>query len=147
MEPFMIFTGNHLFHYTKFESALIIIETKSLKFGDFENLNDIAEVKRDIYGMIPFEIIQKELAKYQSISLTYDDASQRGFYIDPLWGHYADRGNGVCLVFDKAKLKEKLDKQFGSKAMMAPIKYLSEFSIFSLQNLWIGSMSMNKEFC
>lgn len=124
----MIFTGNHLFHYTKFESALKIIATESLIFGNSKDMNDIAEVKRDVYGMIPTCIIEKELDKYKTISLTLDDASCRGFSIDPLWGHYAQGGNGVCLVFDRGKLEKKLKKQFGSKATIAPIKYLSNYS-------------------
>ena len=124
----MIYTGNHVFHYTKFESALKIIATGTLKFGSFENMNDIAEVKRDVYGAIPTETILKELANYQSISLTLDNASLRGFSIDSLWGHYAQNGNGVCLVFDKTRLEQNLSSQYKGKAMIAPISYLDDFS-------------------
>lgn len=128
MNPFMVFSGKHVFHFTKFESALRIIATRSLKFGRFENMNDIAEVKRDVYGMVPADIINDELSKYQSISLTLDNSSHRGFKIDPLWGHYAQGGNGACLVFDKDKLSQRIIEQFGEKAKIAPIQYLSEFS-------------------
>ena len=129
MNPFMVYSGKHVFHFTRFESALRIIATKSLKFGRFENMNDIAEVKRDVYGMIPADTISKELSYYQSISLTLDKSpSHRGFYIDPLWGHYAQGGNGVCFVFDKDKLSQMIIEQFGEKAKIAPIKYLSNFS-------------------
>lgn len=124
-QNFMIYSGKHVFHFTKFESALRIIATRSLKFGRFENMNDIAEVKRDVYGMIPAETINKELSNYQSISLTLDKPLHRGFYIDPLWGHYAQGGNGACLVFDKAKLSLKVKEQFGKKARIAPIRYIS----------------------
>ena len=128
MNPFMVHTGKHVFHFTKFESALRIIASKSLKFGRFENMNDIAEAKRDVYGMISADIINAELSKYQSISLTLDDPSPRGFKIDPLWGHYAQGGNGVCLVFDKDRLSQKVKEQFGTNATIAPIHYSSEFS-------------------
>lgn len=128
MNPFMVFSGKHVFHFTKFESALRIIATQSLKFGRFENMNDIAEVKRDVYGMIPADIISNELAKYQSISLTLDQPSHRGFKIDPLWGHYAQGGNGACLVFDKDKLSQRVVEQFGEKAKIAPINYLPNSS-------------------
>lgn len=138
MKPFMKYTGNHLFHYTKLESALKIIATQSLKFGDFENMNDIAEVKRDVYGMISTEVILKELAKYKSISLTLDNSSKRGFSIDPLWGHYAQNGNGVCLVFAKDKLLSDFRKQFGESTKVAPIKYLSDFS----NAIFIGGKSL-----
>lgn len=128
MNPFMAHTGKHVFHFTKFESALRIIASKSLKFGRFENMNDIAEAKRDVYGMVSADIINAELSKYQSISLTLDDPSHRGFKIDPLWGHYAQGGNGACLVFDKEKLFLKVREQYGEKARIAPIDYSSEFS-------------------
>jgi hypothetical protein len=128
MNPFMVFSGKHVFHFTKFESALRIIATKTLKFGLFENMNDIAEVKRDVYGMIPADIISDALSKYQSISLTLDNPSHRGFKIDPLWGHYAQGGNGACLVFDKDKLSQRVVEQFGEKAKIASINYLPNFS-------------------
>ncbi len=128
MEPFMIYSGKHVFHFTKFESALRIIATQSLKFGRFENMNDIAEVKREVYGIISADIIDSELSKYQSISLTLDKPSHRGFKIDPLWGHYAQGGNGACLVFDKDKLSQRVVEQFGEKAKIAPINYLPNFS-------------------
>jgi len=128
MNPFMVFSGKHVFHFTKFEFALRIIATKSLKFGRFENMNDIAEVKRDVYGMAPADIINDELSKYQSISLTLDALYHRGFYIDPLWGHYAQGGNGACLVFDKDKLSQRVVEQFGEKAKIAPINYLPNSS-------------------
>lgn len=128
MESFMIYTGNHLFHYTNFESALRIITTNSLKFGDFKEMNDIAEVSREVFSMVPDSIVYKALANYQSISLTLDAPSRRGFSIDPLWGHYAQKGNGVCLVFDKDKLTCNLKKQFSNRAQIAPIKYLTNFT-------------------
>lgn len=128
MNPFMVHTGKHVFHFTKFESALRIIASKSLKFGRFENMNDIAEAKRDVYGMVSADIINAELSKYQSISLTLDDPSHRGFKIDPLWGHYAQGGNGACLVFDIEKLSQKMKEQFETNATIAPINYSSEFT-------------------
>ena len=89
MKPFMIYNGNHLFHYTSFEAALKICVSHTLRFGVFSNMNDIAEASRNIGGNIPIIDIEHELAKYKSISLTYDDSIKRGYSIDPLWGHYA----------------------------------------------------------
>lgn len=103
--------GDKLFHYTKFDSALKIIISNKLRFGRFEDMNDIAEVNRDIFANIPLDVVYKELGKYQSISLTTDKHPPRGFEINPLWGHYADKGKGVCLVFDKAKLLDCLTRQ------------------------------------
>ena len=124
----MYYSSNHLFHFTKFESAIKIIASSSLRFGKFKDMNDIAEVKRDVFGMIDYHRILKELGEYQSISLTLDKASNRGFFIDPLWGHYAEKGNGVCLVFDKRKLIYQLKKQFRKTSKNKKIKYPKQFN-------------------
>lgn len=124
----MFYTGNHLFHYTNFESALKIIATHSLKFGNFEDMNDIAEANREVFGIVDDDIIYRALSEYSSISLTLDNSSRRGFSIDPLWGHYAQKGNGVCLVFDKDKLKNNLINQFGKNAIIAPVRYKSDYT-------------------
>lgn len=104
--------GTHLFHYTKFDSALKIIISNTLRFGKFKDMNDIAEVKRDIFANLPPKLVEEELKKYQSISLTIDKVFPRGFEINPLWGHYADKGNGSCLVFNKNKLLTCFKQQF-----------------------------------
>lgn len=120
-----IYDGNYLFHFTNFESALKIIATHSLKFGDFNNMNDIAEVKRDLLGDISESMIEEEMRKYKSISMTLD-TPERGFFINPLWGHYAQKGNGVCLMFDKDKLINQYQRQFGNDIEPRPINYLED---------------------
>lgn len=82
MKPFMIYNGNHLFHYTSFEAALKICSSRTLRFGDFSNMNDIAEASRNIGGNILIEDIENELANYKSISLTYDEPFKRCYSID-----------------------------------------------------------------
>lgn len=128
MNPLLVYSGKHVFHFTRFESALKILATKSLQFGFFNDMNDIAEVKKDVYGLISSDLILNELSLYQSISLTKDKRTNRGFYIDPLWGHYAQKGNGVCFVFDINRLKLNVNNQFGEKATIKPIKYISKCS-------------------
>lgn len=120
--------GTHLFHYTKFDSALKIIISNTLRFGKFKDMNDIAEVKRDIFANLPPELVEKELDKYHSISFTKDKDSPRGFEINPLWGYYADKGNGVCLVFDKLKLLSCLNSQFADFKHSGEIGYKDKFS-------------------
>lgn len=39
----------------------------------------------------------------------------RGFNKPTLWSHYADNHKGLCLIFDKAKLIESLNINFGGK--------------------------------
>lgn len=99
----MTYNGNLVFHYTSYESAQKIIESNTLKFGRFQNMNDIDEVRRDYICYNP-QIMSELLSEYQSISLVDDSSGQRGFAIDCMWGYYADKGKGVCLVFNKSKL-------------------------------------------
>ena len=57
---YMTYNGNMLFHYTRFDSALKIISTKILLFGNFTNMNDISESFREVFS----EIAEDELQKY-----------------------------------------------------------------------------------
>ena len=114
-----------LYHYTSFENALKILATGRLKFSQLSNLNDINEAYRTDYidetdSQIPSSdlessysylekgIITKALQKFRQISLSMDIGNKLGFAISPMWGHYAQKGQGVCLVFDKNKLISKL---------------------------------------
>lgn len=95
-----------LYHYTSFYAAVKIIESKELRFGKLNKMNDIRESYRVIFyhNEISEECIKCELEKYRQFSLTQDCAPRRGFDIPAMWGHYADKGEGICLVFDRAKL-------------------------------------------
>ena len=120
---FMTYNGNHLFHYTSFLFALKILSSRTLLFGDFKSMNDIAESRRDVLN----DIAISELNKYKSISFTADKRLKRGFEIDSLWGHYAEKGNGICLVFNKLELISyfktmKCFKRYGS------ISYIRDYS-------------------
>lgn len=120
---FMTYTGNHLFHYTTFTSAIKIISSKKLLFGDFKNMNDISESRREVYD----EVATEELYKYKSLSFTLDKYTKRGFEIDSLWGYYAEKGNGMCLVFNKSKLITQFKKMDGFKRY-GGIKYIKNFT-------------------
>ena len=113
---------NKLYHFTKFDTAIKILGSHSLKFGKLSNMNDIHE--NDKLSYVDFsgnpihyfpsdilETIDNEIAKYRQISLTIDDEGQYklGFDLHQMWGLYADKGQGVCLVFDKDILCSKLD--------------------------------------
>lgn len=111
-----------LYHYTKFDTAIKILESHSLKFGKLCNMNDIHENDKlsffdlsgnpiQYFSSDILETIDHEMAKYRQISLTIDDEEQNklGFDLHQMWGLYADKGQGVCLVFDKDILCSKLD--------------------------------------
>ena len=91
-----------LYHYTSFESAIKILVSNKLLFGKLSNLNDINESFRPLFysSSINHENALKELSKYKQISLARD-GKLKGFAIPSMWGHYAEKGYGVCLVFDK----------------------------------------------
>ena len=103
---YMTFNGNLLFHYTKFDSVLKIISTKKLLFGDFLKMNDISESCREVFN----ELAEDELRKFQSLSFTFDKRSKRAFEIDSLWGYYAEKGNGACLVFDRNRIIKEFNR-------------------------------------
>ena len=99
-----------LYHYTSFDSCIKILLSNTLLLGKLCDLNDINELYRPLFSKAlegtDFDYVRKELGKYQQLSLTQDDKSidRLGFDIPAMWGHYADKGRGVCLVFNKAKL-------------------------------------------
>ena len=100
-----------LYHYTSLEKALGILESNELWFGYLKDLNDINELYRPLfYEKVTPEIekmAQKELEKYQQLSLTRDFC-RYGFDIPAMWGHYGDKGKGVCFIFNKDKLLNSL---------------------------------------
>lgn len=95
-----------LYHYTSLDSALKILLSNSLLFSKLERMNDINESHRSLF--FSFDKEEEELKtcieSCSQISLTQD--SQRlGFNIPAMWGHYASKGYGVCLAFDKSKIE------------------------------------------
>ena len=62
-----------------------------------------------------------EIYKYRQISLTADDneGDKDGFDLHQMWGLYADKGEGVCLIFDK----KELEKGFGSATLHDRVSY------------------------
>lgn len=107
-----------LYHYTTLDNALKILLTKTLRFGKLANMNDIYEQYRQfgysIDGTPDTNIVfHNEIAKYRQISLTQDSKSKDGrlgFDIPAMWGHYADKGRGVCVVLDASKLLNRLEE-------------------------------------
>lgn len=104
-------TIKKLYHYTSLSSAVKIIEGMSLKFGSLQRMNDINErykrkyvsnKENDFY--VTIKDLENELLNIKQISLTQDTKKHYGFDIPAMWGHYAERGEGVCFVFDKEKI-------------------------------------------
>ena len=113
-----------LYHFTSFETALKIIESNSLKFGRLNNMNDIHENDKISFvdgnerssEKFPLEVLnelQNEIYKYRQISLTADAGKEdkNGFDLHQMWGLYADKGEGVCIVIDKNELEVNIDNE------------------------------------
>lgn len=113
---------NKLYHFTKFDTAIKILGSNNLKFGRLHDMNDIHENDKLSYVNLQgdtiqsfqseiLEVIDVEMAKFRQISFTIDDQETKkfGFDLHQMWGLYADKGQGVCLVFDKDILCSKLD--------------------------------------
>lgn len=100
-----------LYHFTSFESAVRILASKKIKYGKMNQMNDPCESFRPIYispnyitGDEVFDsinMVKEELKKYQQISFACDGKNGEGFSLNNMWGYYAEKGYGVCLVFDK----------------------------------------------
>lgn len=108
---------SRLYHFTSFKSACKIIETGKLRFSQSYKLNDLIESNRIVFEHVLSEELlastnglfaEKEMHRFQQISFSqdreYDGHWFLGFDLHTMWGLYADKGYGVCLVFDKDKL-------------------------------------------
>lgn len=95
-----------------------IIESNSLRFGRLNNMNDIHETSKSMFAKsnmqeFPEELLNElynEIYRYRQISLTQDTQDKCGFDLHNMWGLYANKFDGVCLVFDKNKLLEQIKK-------------------------------------
>lgn len=107
-------TKTYLYHYTIFESAVKILASQKLLFTKVEKLNDINESMGPIclgVGNDEQHRFEELCSAYRQLSFSMDKGSQRGFDIPVMWGHYAARGHGVCLVFDKEKIDAEVAKE------------------------------------
>ena len=111
-------------HFTSFGTALKIIETNHLRFGRLNNMNDLHEndklsyvdhtnQKIDHFSPDVLDTLHDEIYKYRQISFSMDskNGEKKGFDLHQMWGNYADKGKGVCLVFDKKELEDSNDRQ------------------------------------
>lgn len=100
----------HLYHYTSFNSFIRIWFTQKLLFGNPTSVNDVLEQSREVSGSImlyyTLRKIQQQLSKFRQISLTKDYTEIFLGCMSPMmWGHYGDKGNGVCIELDWSRLK------------------------------------------
>ena len=58
------------------------------------------------------KVAEEQLQRIRQTSLSVD-GEMRGFANPIMWGHYADRGEGICIVLDKEALIRKLEGNRG----------------------------------
>lgn len=103
-----------LYHYTSFDSFVRIWLTKTLKFGEVTNMNDLFEnnpsVQTSVNNAECLDAYLKEKKKYKQISLAMDyDSYTLGCMSPMMWGQYADKARGVCIEFSYKKLIDNMD--------------------------------------
>ncbi len=113
-----------LYHFTSFDTALKIIDSNRLKFGKLSDMNDLhendklsfvdgANLNFEHFPQDILDTLHDEIYKYRQISFSMDrkDGKKEGFDLHQMWGSYADKGDGVCLVFDKKEFEKSNDIQ------------------------------------
>ncbi|MBO5193778.1 MAG: DUF2971 domain-containing protein [Bacteroidales bacterium] len=100
-------TDKFIYHYTTFDSALKILVSQKLKYSDMSNSNDINESWRPQYTN-PDGTPYNDPDEYRTICFTKDTDGVCGFTRSSMWGHYADHGYGVCLVFDRKTIISRI---------------------------------------
>lgn len=112
-----MFDINHdyFYHYTSFDTAKKIVASRVLLFSNIKKVNDINESNGPnviASNDAEFEELRPFLESFTQISLAMDvDNYHKGFDIPAMWGHYAQRGSGACLVLDKDAVLEEVDSR------------------------------------
>ncbi len=132
--------NRYLYHYTTRQAALgSILPTGELRVGLFRYMNDPRESKDWLFSVEggnqsaqDFAALNLEataLAKSTSkiISFTCDDPLLgneqfgefgRGYAHSALWAHYGGGHSGVCLVFDRERLRETVKRTLHPKGRL-----------------------------
>jgi hypothetical protein len=98
-------------------------------------MNDVNEAYKHISHNCRCDVevgeVLMELKRYRQISLTMDSSTYQGYDISAMWGHYAEKGKGVCLVFDRHKLLSCLNDNMYSCEVNYKKKYKGNVRISS----------------
>lgn len=139
---------NVLIHFTSAKNAALILGTSTINFGSLGNSNDLSENPRllDLVGFAsavkPREDFARDALSHSQLvraiqSMGFICLSEFTIYKDSragdlllhepdrfelMMGHYASKGQGICLMFDKLKFIEEL-KYRGNDAEFHAIKH------------------------
>lgn len=115
-----------LYHFTNFEAACKILASKTLRLSQMNRMNDVNESFRMIYSRSKdvFFSWSTSGTKYSQLSFSEDTGKTLGFLNLPMWGYYADKGRGVCIVLDKNKVIEELQTR---KFWHGKVRYVKKY--------------------
>lgn len=100
-----------LFHFTKAESLIKIIENMTLRLSSFDKLNDLNEIELNCnYTDSILNLKHKnhiiEYCKLLSFSQNYISnigSTNAGYNHPRMWAQYAENNGGACIVIDEEK--------------------------------------------
>lgn len=104
-----------LFHYTKFDSLLKILDSMTLRSSPLCRMNDLneASVCELDWGGEADKAIEVETHIQNECSIicfaknySVDSNWEKGSNHPAMWAHYADDSNGACIVLDQKALLE-----------------------------------------
>ena len=140
----------YLYHYTSSDTARKIIQSGKLRLGRYTNTNDLKEAKLwhlnfgTNRGQGALEGCTSEVSLRVSSYIKhgarllcfsqdeaglsgdpFQDIFSRGYAKPRMWAQYAEKHTGVCLVFDRNKLDQKIRKQQpdGTVILEGPVQY------------------------
>jgi len=107
-----------LYHYTKFDTFIYhILPKMELRLGPLEGSNDPIEFSPTYaldYNAFTqehseqiFEEFKERLKQYKFLCFCMDTKLE-GYKIPPMWAHYAENHNGVCIELDSSKLPKTI---------------------------------------
>ncbi len=141
-----------LYHYTSAATAIdCILKNRTLRLSPYTTTNDPKERKDWLFDFGTCDP-RKDLMRYNreefskrlsrefkhkthltcfsrdADSLTGNhlfDIFKRGFCKPRMWDRYADKHRGVCLVFDRERLIEQIDRKIGRRfpVFLGPVTY------------------------
>lgn len=158
----------YVYHYTSFETAIKILYGDNLLFAPLSRTNDTAEQKSRIaYDFDSDDAFMKDKEKFEKYWLNWTanskvlcfsrdreksavslegvkvqnkmEMSGRGFALPRMWAQYAGTHSGVCLIFRKKELIDRVERH-NPDAMWDNILYTEWYDRFPLSRATFESM-------
>jgi hypothetical protein len=132
-------SDKYLYHYSKLDSIMYILESNELKFSELKKLDDPFESALGVIGGFLSssgidEQIGTSIARSETrlISFCIDDKRterknwypyNKGYAHSRMWDQYAEKHKGGCLVFDREELITNISSYV--KSVSGDIEYLN----------------------